>query len=186
MSLSWNFWDISGTMMTTESDGVINSEHVLIFLCSILFYRYAMYIARTQIASWRPILNVGKLKRTRNSTLSLFVVIIVVEIFHKFQHNDTVNRHYDDKTAILLFLSAFKLFSAILMVLVSHYLPDEIILFCSRPIVDHRGSVFMEHDNDSHCRGTWNFQNALPPSTSPMSWAKLWKYLWECTLERFA
>ncbi len=52
-----------------------------------------------------------KLKHARNSTLSLSVVIVVVKIFHKFHDDDTVNSNDDDKTAILLFLKAFKLFS---------------------------------------------------------------------------
>ncbi len=45
------------------------------------------------------------------TTLSLSVVIIVLEISHKFHDDDTGNNHYDDKTSILLFLMALKLFS---------------------------------------------------------------------------
>ncbi len=67
----------------------------------------------------------------------------------------------------------------------AQYFPDEIMLFCSGLIVERCVSVFMDYDNVSHRRGAWNFQNTLPPSTSPMSSAKWRKYLWECTLERF-
>ncbi len=49
-----------------------------------------------------------------------------------------------------------------MIILVSRYLPDEIILFCSRLIVDRRVSVFMDHNNDSHCRGVWNFETHHP------------------------
>ncbi len=78
--------------------------------------------------------------------MSLSVVIVQVEIFCKFHDDDTVNSNYDDKTAILLFLRA-------LIVLLFQYLTDEIILFCSKPIVDCRGSIFMDHDNDNYRRG---------------------------------
>ncbi len=43
--------------------------------------------------------------------LSLSVVIVLVKIFSKFHDDDTINSQYDDKTTILLFLRAFKLFS---------------------------------------------------------------------------
>ncbi len=66
---------------------------------------------RLTMCIWRTVLNIRKSKHARNSTLSLSVVIVVAEIFHKFHDNDTVSSNYDDKTAILLFLRAFKLFS---------------------------------------------------------------------------
>ncbi len=84
--------------MTTESDNAVNSEQILIFFHSILFFRYAMQIARTHITYLKNNIEHRKLKPTWNSTLSLSVVIIRVEIFYKFHDNDTVNSHYDDKT----------------------------------------------------------------------------------------
>ncbi len=63
------------------------------------------------LRTWRTILNIRKLKPARNFTLLLSVVTVLVEIFHKLPEDDTVNSHYDDKTAIWLFLRAFKLFS---------------------------------------------------------------------------
>ncbi len=60
------------------------------------------------LRTWGTILNVRKLKHTWISTLSLSFVIVRLEIFCKFHDNDTVNSHYNDKTAILLFLRAFK------------------------------------------------------------------------------
>ncbi len=49
--------------------------------------------------------------RSELTTSSLSVVIIVLEISLKFHDNDTGNSHYNDKTATLLLLRAFKLFS---------------------------------------------------------------------------
>ncbi len=37
---------------------------------------------------------------------------------------------------------------------------------------DRCGSVFMDHNNDSYRHGVWNFQDALPPSITAMSWTK--------------
>ncbi len=76
-----------------------NFEHVLIFLCSTLFFRYEN-IEHKKIKT-----------RSELTTLSLSVFIIMPEISRMFHDDDTEDSHYDDKTAILLFLRAFKLFS---------------------------------------------------------------------------
>ncbi len=120
--------------MTTENDNV-EFQGCLIFLCSILFFRHAMEVRAIYIAYLKNNIERKKIKTCSElTTSSLSVVIIELEISHKFHDNDTGNSQYDGKTSILLLLRDFKLFSAILIILVSQYLPDEIIRFCSRPI----------------------------------------------------
>ncbi len=71
-----------------------------------------MWVRAIYIAYLKNLIEHKKIKmRSELITWSLSVVIIVPEIFHKFHDDDTGNSHYNDKTAILPFLGAFKLFS---------------------------------------------------------------------------
>ncbi len=71
-----------------------------------------MWVRAIYISYLKNNIEHNKIKMRWELTTSLLsVVIIVPEISQKFHNDDTGNIHYDDKTAILLFLRAFKLFS---------------------------------------------------------------------------
>ncbi len=70
-----------------------------------------MWIRPIHIAYLKNNIENKKIKtRSELTTLSLSVVIIVLEISHKLHDDDTGNNHYDDKTAILLFLRVLNFF----------------------------------------------------------------------------
>ncbi len=69
-----------------------------------------MWVRAIYIAFLKNIIEHKKVKtRLKLITSSLSVVIVVREISRKFHDDDIKNRHYDDETVILLFLTACKL-----------------------------------------------------------------------------
>ncbi len=71
-----------------------------------------MWVRAIYIAYLKNNIEHKKIKTRSELTTSPFsVVIIMSEIPQKFYDNDRGNNDYDDKTAILLFVMAFKLFS---------------------------------------------------------------------------
>ncbi len=71
-----------------------------------------MWVRAIYIAYFKNNNEHKKIKTRSELTTSLVLVVIIApEISHKFHDDKSGNSHYDDKTAILLFLRGFKLFS---------------------------------------------------------------------------